>query len=155
MGNNAYFSCGAGRRFLPPGVPPVSERELLTGCWDLLVLDGNGASRLAALGRAPLCRTVLLPMETGGAFLRARQVVGCGLSRRSSLTLSGLSPRPVLCVQRRLVDANGAVIEPQDIPLPLWWGRLPPEELLLTAGAWLLATGGVGGRQGSSASRVR
>ena len=36
---------------------------------------------------------------------------------------------------------NGAAIEPQDIPLPLRWGRLPPEALLLAAGAWLLAEG--------------
>ena len=97
--------------------------------------------RLAALGRAPLCRTVLMPQEAAGAWLRARQVVGCGLSPRCSLTLSGLSPRPVLCVQRRLTAVNGAAIEPQDIPLPLRWGRLPPEALLLAAGAWLLAEG--------------
>ena len=54
---------------------------------------------------------------------------------------SGLTPRPVLCVQRRLTAVNGAAIEPQDIPLPLRWGRLPPEALLLAAGAWLLAEG--------------
>ena len=70
-------------------------------------------------------------------------VVGCGLSPRCSLTLSGLSPRPVLCVQRALTALDGTVIEPQDIPLSLHWSRLPPETLLLAAGAWLLAKGQV------------
>ena len=121
----AFFRGGLGR-WLPPSVPPVDEAVLLRRCWELLVLDRPGTARLAALGRAPL---------------RAQQVVGCGLSPRCSLTLSGLTPRPVLCVQRRLTAVNGAAIEPQDIPLPLRWGRLPPEALLLAAGAWLLAEG--------------
>ena len=95
---------------------------LLRRCWELLVLDRPGTARLAVLGRAPLCRTVLLPQENTAAPLRAQQVVGCGLSPRCSLTLSGLTPRPVLCVQRRLTAVNGAAIEPQDIPLPLRWG---------------------------------
>ena len=82
-------------------------------------------------------------MRAAGAWLRARQVVGCGLSPRCSLTLSGLSPRPVLCVQRALTALDGTVIEPQDIPLSLHWSRLPPETLLLAAGAWLLAKGQV------------
>ncbi len=86
------------------------------------MLDRPGTARLAVLGRAPLCRTVLLPQENTAAPLRAQQVVGCGLSPRCSLTLSGLTPRPVLCVQRRLTAVNGAAIEPQDIPLPLRWG---------------------------------
>ena len=89
----------------------------------------------------PVDEAVLLPQENTAAPLRAQQGVGCGLSPRCSLTLSGLTPRPVLCVQRRLTAVNGAAIEPQDIPLPLRWGRLPPEALLLAAGAWLLAEG--------------
>ena len=65
----------------------------------------------------------------------------CCAGAGSCWCLSGLTPRPVLCVQRRLTAVNGAAIEPQDIPLPLRWGRLPPEALLLAAGAWLLAEG--------------
>lgn len=140
MVDMAFFRGGL-RRWLPVSVPSVDEAVLLRRCWELLVLDRLGAARLAALGRAPLCRTVLLPQEGTAAPLRAQQVVGCGLSPRCSLTLSGLTPRPVLCVQRRLTAVNGASIEPQEIPLPLRWGRLPPEDLLLAAGTWLLAEG--------------
>ena len=142
MVDMAFFRGGLGR-WLPPSVPPVDEAVLLRRCWELLVLDRPGTARLAVLGRAPLCRTVLLPQENTAAPLRAQQVVGCGLSPRCSLTLSGLSPRPVLCVQRALTALDGTVIEPQDIPLSLHWSRLPPETLLLAAGAWLLAKGQV------------
>ena len=100
MVDMAFFRGGLGR-WLPPSVPPVDEAVLLRRCWELLVLDRPGTARLAVLGRAPLCRTVLLPQENTAAPLRAQQVVGCGLSPRCSLTLSGLTPRPVLCVQRR------------------------------------------------------
>lgn len=145
MGDNAYFRGGAGMAHcLPLSVPVVDEARLLRRCWELLVLDRGGAQRLAALGRAPLCRTVLLPTDAGGGFLRARQLVDCGLSRHSSLTLSGLLPSPVLCVQRRLITVTGEAVEPQEIPLPpSLWGRLPPETLLLAAGAWLLTDGAV------------
>ncbi len=142
MSDNAFFRAGdaAWARELPPSVAAVGEKELLSRHWELLVLNGRGAARLAELRRLPLCRTVLLPQEAG-CLLRARQVVDCGLSRRSSLTLSSLSAPPVLCVQRRLAAVGGGFIEPQDIPLPLRWSHLPPETLLLTAGAWLLAQG--------------
>ena len=109
MVDMAFFRGGLGR-WLPPSVPPVDEAVLLRRCWELLVLDRPGTARLAVLGRAPLCRTVLLPQENTAAPLRAQQVVGCGLSPRCSLTLSGLTPRPVLCVQRRLTAVNGAAI---------------------------------------------
>ena len=139
MGDNAFFGSAAWVRWLPPSMASVGEDELFSRCWELLVLDAQGAAQLAE--RLPLCRTVLLPQEATGGALRARQVVDCGLSRRCSLTLSSLWAPPVLCVQRRLAAAGGAVIEPQDIPLPLCWQRLPPEALLLTAGAWLLGEG--------------
>ena len=119
MGNMAFFRGGGYRRWLPPEIGSADEAVLVRRCWELLVLDSGGAARLAALGRAPLCRTVLMPQE------------------------SGLSPRPVLCVQRALTALDGTVIEPQDIPLSLHWSRLPPETLLLAAGAWLLAKGRV------------
>ena len=46
-------------------------------------------------------------------------------------------------LERALTALDGTVIEPQDIPLSLHWSRLPPETLLLAAGAWLLAKGQV------------
>ena len=122
MGNMAFFRGGGYRRWLPPEIGSADEAVLVRRCWELLVLDSGGAARLAALGRAPLCRTVLMPQEAAGAWLRAR---------------------PVLCVQRALTALDGTVIEPQDIPLSLHWSRLPPETLLLAAGAWLLAKGQV------------
>ena len=85
MVDMAFFRGGLGR-WLPPSVPPVDEAVLLRRCWELLVLDRPGTARLAVLGRAPLCRTVLLPQENTAAPLRAQQVVGCGLSPRCSLT---------------------------------------------------------------------
>ena len=137
-----FLPCGAAwERRLPDRLTPLDEKTLFSRAWTLLVCSRRGAETLSRLPRAPLCRTVLLPQENTAAPLRAQQVVGCGLSPRCSLTLSGLTPRPVLCVQRRLTAVNGAAIEPQDIPLPLRWGRLPPEALLLAAGAWLLAEG--------------
>ena len=74
--------------------------------------------------------------------VKTAYVVTYGMSPRDSLTLSSLR-EPVLCVQRALTALDGTVIEPQDIPLSLHWSRLPPETLLLAAGAWLLAKGQV------------
>ena len=42
------------------------------------------------------------------------------------------------CWELLVLDRPGTA---QDIPRPLRWGRLPPEALLLAAGAWLLAEG--------------
>ena len=137
MVDMAFFRGGLGR-WLPPSVPPVDEAVLLRRCWELLVLDRPGTARLAVLGRAPLCRTVLLPCGSPCAFPAARQTVDCGLDKRSSLTLSSLTPQPVLCVQRRLTDLHGTVIEPQELPLPPDWTRFEAEPLLLLAGARLL-----------------
>ena len=137
MVDMAFFRGGLGR-WLPPSVPPVDEAVLLRRCWELLVLDRPGSARLAVLGRAPLCRTVLLPCGSPCAFPAARQTVDCGLDKRSSLTLSSLTPQPVLCVQRRLTDLHGTVIEPQELPLPPDWTRFEAEPLLLLAGARLL-----------------
>ena len=80
-------------------------------------------------------------IEDGGAVrqpLRACQVVSCGLSPRSSLTLSSLAQRRVLCVQRQLTALDDTLIEPQDIPLPAVWDCWETEHLLLLAGAYLL-----------------
>ena len=77
-----------------------------------------------------------------------------GEHRRASAGAAGGGLRPVAPMQpdavrpdappgavRAAAADGGAAIEPQDIPLPLRWGRLPPEALLLAAGAWLLAEG--------------
>ena len=138
MGNMAFFRGGGYRRWLPPEIGSADEAVLVRRCWELLVLDSGGAARLAALGRAPLCRTVLMPQEAAGAWLRARQVVSCGPSPQSSLTLSSLAQRCVLCVQRQLTALDGTVIEPQDIPLPTAWGCWETDPLLLLAGTHLL-----------------
>lgn len=138
-----YRGSGAAwQQALPPELEKIEDGGAVRQrCWELLVLDREGARRLSGQGRMPLCRTLLLPQDAWREPLHACQVVSCGLSPRSSLTLSSLAQRRVLCVQRRLTAVSGAAIEPQDIPLPLRWGRLPPEALLLAAGAWLLAEG--------------
>ena len=84
MVDMAFFRGGLGR-WLPPSVPPVDEAVLLRRCWELLVLDRPGTARLAALGRAPLCRTVLLESNRSeggrldGMGLFPQQVRGFGL----------------------------------------------------------------------------
>lgn len=139
MGSSAYYCpCGAQwHRYLPPSLVRVDDTTLFSRRWELLVLSAAAVARLATLPRLPRCRTVLLP-QGAGLCLPVRQTVDCGLSRRSSLTLSSLSSPPVLCVQRRLTAVDGTPLEIQDIPLPCRWSQLPPEPLLLTAGAWLL-----------------
>ena len=102
------------------------------------MLDREGARRLSGQGRMPLCRTLLLPQDAWREPLRACQVVSCGLSPRSSLTLSSLAQRRVLCVQRQLTALDDTLIEPQDIPLPAVWDCWETEHLLLLAGAYLL-----------------
>ena len=92
MGNMAFFRGGGYRRWLPPEIGSADEAVLVRRCWELLVLDSGGAARLAALGRAPLCRTVLMPQEAAGAWLRARQVVGCGLSPVAALRCPACRP---------------------------------------------------------------
>ena len=62
-------------------------------------------------------------------------MITCGRSPRDRLTLSSLT-EPVLCVQRSLPRPDGAVIEPQEFPLPPLPG--PPEELLPLLGLRLL-----------------
>ena len=68
MGNMAFFRGGGYRRWLPPEIGSADEAVLVRRCWELLVLDSGGAARLAALGRAPLCRTVLRPCGSPCAF---------------------------------------------------------------------------------------
>lgn len=104
-------------------------------CW---YAAAGARRRCPACPAPPLCRTVLLPAGSGCTFPSARQTVDCGLHSRSSLTLSSLTPQPMLCIQRGLTDVRGAAIEPQELPLPPDWTRFETEPLLLLAGARLL-----------------
>ena len=118
---------------LPPGVLGAESPAGLAGrTWDLLALTRRGRE---TLGRAEVsCRVLLIPGDSP-LPLRAETVITCGLSPRDSLTLSSLT-EPVLCVQRSLPRPDGAVIEPQEFPLPSLPG--PPEELLPLLGLRLL-----------------
>lgn len=135
-----YRASGAAwQRALPPELRLIADGAMALECrWELLVLDRQGAQRLSGQGQMPVCRTLLLPQAAWPEPLRARQVVSCGPSPQSSLTLSSLSRRCVLCVQRQLTTLSGVVIEPQEIPLPEAWQRWETEPLLLLAGACLL-----------------
>lgn len=122
---------------LPPGVRRAADAAALAGrVWDLValprrcpVLPGEGAVR---------CRTLLVPGDCAAALparFQPETVISYGLSPRDSLTLSSLT-EPVLCVQRALPRPDGAVVEPQEFPLPPLPG--PPEDLLPLLGLRLL-----------------
>lgn len=69
----------------------------------------------------------------------AAQVIGCGFSPRSSLTLASLaSTGAVLSVQRAILCPDGRCVPPQDIPLPQEWASLSAEEQVMLAGIALL-----------------
>ena len=130
----AIFDCPAAwLTHLPAGVLGAESPAGVAGRrWDLLALTRRGCG---ALGRAALsCRILLLPGDSQPP-LRAETVITYGLSPRDSLTLSSLT-EPVLCVQRSLPRPAGAVVEPQEFPLPGLPGA--PEELLPLLGLRLL-----------------
>lgn len=130
----AIFDCPAQwQEHLPPGVLGAESPAGLTGrTWDLLALTRRGR---AALGRAEIfCRILLIPGDAPPP-LGAETVITCGLSPRDSLTLSSLRS-PVLCVQRLLPRPDGALVEPQEFPLPPL--PAPAEELLPLLGIKLL-----------------
>lgn len=86
------------------------------------------------------CDTLLLweGAETKGT-LRAGQVISCGFSPRSSLTLASFTQEgAVLSVQRSILCGDGRCILPQDLPLPKAWAMLAAAEQLMLAGAALL-----------------
>ena len=133
-----YRSSGASwQRALPPELCRPDDGEVLRRGWDLLALDREGARRLTARG-GRRCRTRLLPQGVWTEPLAVRQAVSYGPSPQSTLTLSSLTRRGVLCVQRQVTALDGSVIEPQDIPLPEAWGCWETEPLLLLAGVYLL-----------------
>ena len=131
------FHCPpAWQPWLPPGFLRAERAaELADRRWPLLVLTRRGCAELG--GRAALCRVLLAPGDQAPELrnVAAEAVVTYGLSSRDSLTLSSLA-EPVLCVQRRLPRPDGAVIEPQEFPLPPL--PAPAEELLPLLGLRLL-----------------
>lgn len=131
---SAIFACPASwERRLPPEVRRLQKAEELTErTWDILVLP-SGSEAVEAR-----CRTLLLPGDCPPeriARVAAAQVVTCGLSPRDTLTLSSFA-EPVLCVQRALTRPDGAVIEPQEFPLPKL--PAPAAEILPLLGLKLL-----------------
>ena len=121
------------------------EKHLQLPCSGLLLPPKKGESydlmavlSAAALPQGVRC-SVLLLWEGELPSVAAEQVIGCGFSPRSTLTLSSLGPpRAVLSVQRVLRCTDGRCVLPQDIPLPPQWCDLLPETQLMLAGMALL-----------------
>ena len=135
---DAVFSC-------PPAweswVSPQTRRlgkteELSEQSWGTLLLPPGTAGAIQAVPFS--CACLLVEGDCPAELLAAvatDHVITYGLSPRDSLTLSSLR-EPVLCVQRSLIRPDGAVIEPQELPL----GELPlpPEQMLPLLGLQLL-----------------
>lgn len=131
---SAMFLCpGTWRPLLPPGIRlPEGPGQLGERTWEILALTPEGLSRMGPVR----CRILLAPGDCGTLKgLEAERVVTYGLSHRDSLTLSSLA-EPVLCVQRTLPRPDGAVVEPQEFPLPPL--PFPAAELLPLLGLRLL-----------------
>ena len=104
--------------------------------WLLCALSAPEAMRLAD---CPLCcETLLVPEGLYSPVWQAQQVVSYGLSGTSTLTLSSMDRRQLLCVQRSLLDCRGRPVEEQELCLPDRWGVFSPQDRLLLAGTWLL-----------------
>ncbi|WP_298030683.1 hypothetical protein [uncultured Dysosmobacter sp.] len=132
----AIFACPA-EWPLPEGILRLTEPAELSGReWPLLALTVSGVRRL--LAEPVRCQVLLVPGDCPRemlSLLAAERVVTYGLSARDSITLSSLR-EPVLCVQRTLPRPDGAVVEPQEFPLPDLPGQA--EELLPLLGLRLL-----------------
>ena len=109
--------------------------------WDLLALT-RGAAADAPSGGALAARILLLPGDSApslAADALALQTVGYGLSPRDTLTLSSLAaPERLLCLQRSVLTVDGALLEPQELPLSPEFSTLADEAALLAAGLRLL-----------------
>lgn len=108
--------------------------------WELLALTCDAA-------RAPLpfslrARNLLLPGDSRCALAagtQALQIVGYGFSPRDTLTLSSFAgAERLLCLQRGLLTLGGALLEPQEMPLPPPFSALCAEDALFLAGLRLL-----------------
>lgn len=135
---DAVFSCPA---VWEPWISPWTRRlqreaELSEERWGILLLPPGTLS--PALTAPTSCACLLVEGDCRPELLvsvRTTHIVTYGLSPRDSLTLSSLQ-EPVLCVQRSLTRPDGAVIEPQELPLRNL--PLPPEQILPLLGLWLL-----------------
>ena len=120
---------------LPPGAKRCGSEEY----WQLC---GLSASEVPCLTEHPLhCRTLLVPEGTYRPIWQAEQVVSYGLSGRSTLTLSSMGQRDLLCIQRTMTDCRGRPVEAQELRLSDSWGVFFPADRLLLAGMWLLWAG--------------
>ena len=108
--------------------------------WDLLALSADAA-------RAPFsgvlrAHSLLLPGDSApslAAGAPALQIIGYGFSPRDTLTLSSFAGRErLLCLQRGLLTLGGALLEPQELPLPESLSALREEDALFIAGLRLL-----------------
>lgn len=127
---------------LPPEIRGQNDRHTAKeGTWDLCALSEKGAALLFATKMH--CRTLLVPEEQYSHIWQVKQLVSYGLSSRSTLTLSGMGERTVLCVQRRIYTVSGKAIEESELFLPPAWNGWTPGEQLLLAGTWLLVRGSI------------
>lgn len=129
-------------RQLFPALPPeavVRPADPARERWDLCALSGPEAMRLADCPL--LCHTLLVPEGLYSPVWQAGQVVSFGLSGRSSLTLSSLDRRGLVCVQRSFTDRFGRPVEEQELCPGAGWGIFSPRDRLLLSGVWLLCRG--------------
>lgn len=109
--------------------------------WDLLAL-ARDAAKTPFFGDIR-ARNLLLPGDSDPSFAQgmgALQVVGYGFSPRDTLTLSSVTgAERLLCLQRSLLTADGALLEPQELPLSPALSTLSEDDALLVAGLRLLS----------------
>ncbi len=135
---DAVFACPpAWEPWVSPWTRRLWDAEELSECsWGTLLMPPGTVRAIQAV--AVSCKCLLVKGTCRPELLasvRTMHIVTYGMSPRDSLTLSSLR-EPVLCVQRSLQRPDGAVIEPQDLPvgeLPL-----PPEQMLPLLGLRLL-----------------
>ena len=81
---------------------PERPEELARCRWDLLTLTQGGCASLESIRELfCACETLLVPGDCGAALLqriRAERVVGYGVDRRDSLTLSSMGGQQKLAV---------------------------------------------------------
>ena len=110
--------------------------------WDLVALTRDAAKK-PFLGDIR-ARNLLLPGDSDPSFAQGMgslQVIGYGFSPRDTLTLSSVTgAERLLCLQRSLLTADGALLEPQELPLSPALSALSEEDALLVAGLRLLSS---------------
>lgn len=126
-------------RALSPCLPKDGIRWESGNSGMLCAISPSAAEQL--ITRPLYFQTLLVPEGIYSPAWQARQVVSCGLSAHSSLTLSSMDGRDMLCIQRSLADRSGHIVEPQELLLPAAWGAFPPADRLLLAGIWLYWSG--------------